>query len=205
MFVVVEGIEGSGKSTLLSALAERLRAGGRDVLTTREPGGTPVGDAIREIFLRRGLSICAMTESLLLNAARAQHVAEVIRPALEAGRMVLCDRFTDSTLAYQGYGRGADLETLGAVCKIATGGLEPDLVLQLDIPVGVARERLRGRRAATDRIEAEDDAFHERVREGFRRLAGSPRHRILDAALPSARILEQALDEVKARLSLQAS
>jgi dTMP kinase len=199
MFVVIEGIEGSGKSTLLSALAERLRAEGLDVVETREPGGTPVGNAVREIFLNREISISPVTESMLVNAARAQHVSEVIRPALDAGRVVLCDRFTDSTLAYQGYGRGLELDSLRSLCTIAAGRLEPDVVLLLDLPVVAARARLEKRAASMDRIESEDDGFHERVRVGFLALAdGSPRHRVLDAMLPPDALLNEALHEVRA-------
>lgn len=200
MFVVIEGIEGSGKSTLIAALAKRLRSEGHDVVETREPGGTPAGDAIREIFLNRSISIAPPTESLLVNAARTQHIVEVIEPALVAGRVVLCDRFTDSTLAYQGYGRGLDLESLRALCRIATGGLAPDLVLLLDLPVSIARSRLSERSANTDRIESESDAFHERVRQGFLELARSRGHRILDATLAQESLLEEALHEVRASL-----
>ncbi len=196
MFVVVEGIEGSGKSTLLAGLAARLRREGQDVVETREPGGTPVGDAVREIFLNRAIAISALTESLLVNAARAQHVWAVIRPALASGKLVLSDRFTDSTISYQGDGRGVDGDVLRALCDIATGGLEPDLVLLLDLPLTVAQSRLNERSHTRDRIEAEDDAFHERVRGGFLRLAESPRHRVLDATLPPERLVESALQEI---------
>jgi dTMP kinase len=196
MFVVAEGIEGSGKSTLLAGLAARLRAEGQDVVETREPGGTPVGDAVREIFLNRAIAISALTESLLVNAARAQHVSAVIRPALASGKIVLSDRFTDSTIAYQGNGRGADGDLLRALSEIATGGLEPDLVLLLDLPLTVARSRLSERARARDRIETEDDTFHERVRSGFLDLARSPRHRVLDATLPPERLVESALQEI---------
>jgi dTMP kinase len=184
MFVTVEGIEGSGKSTLLCGLAKRLKSDGREPVMTREPGGTPVGDAIRALFLDHSVTIAPLTESLLVNAARAQHVAEVIRPALAAGRIVLCDRFVDSTLAYQGYGRGIGLELLRTICDAATGGLEPDFVFVLDVPLAVARARMRSRSERADRIEAEDDAFHERVRAGFLDLARSARHRVLDGTLP---------------------
>ena len=112
MFVTLEGIEGSGKSTLLAGMLERMRAGGLDVLATREPGGTPVGDAIRAVVLKPGLHVEPLTEALLMNASRAALVRDVVRPALEAGRIVLCDRYYDSTLAYQGYGRGLDLAPL---------------------------------------------------------------------------------------------
>jgi dTMP kinase len=192
MFVVVEGIEGSGKSTLLQGLVERLRMDGRDLVVTREPGGTATGNAIRTIFLDRTLNIDALTEALLVNAARAQHVAEVIRPALDAGRLVLCDRFTASTLAYQGYGRGFDLAALQRLCDEATGTLQPDLVFLLDLPVDVAHKRMVERSYQLDRIESEDAAFHERVRQGYLVLAKSPRFRKLDATLPAETLLDEA-------------
>jgi dTMP kinase len=197
MFVAVEGIEGSGKSTLVAALGSRLRERGFDVLLTREPGGTPAGNAIRRIFLDRTVSIEPLAEAFLVNAARAQHVAEVLRPALDAGRIVICDRFTDSTLAYQGYGRGLDLAQLQGVCATATGGLSADLILLLDLPVDVARARLRERAERTDRIEAEGDDFHQRVRRGFLEVAASPRHRVLDGALAPDTLAELALAGVE--------
>jgi dTMP kinase len=200
MFVVVEGIEGSGKSTLVAGLAEWLRSEGHDPLVTYEPGGTPAGSAIREIFLNRWIAIAPLTESFLVNAARVQHVVDEIRPALEAGRAVICDRFTDSTLAYQGYGRGLDLSSLRAICEIATGGLEPDLVLIVDLPVENARARMRARANDADRIEAEPDAFHERVRQGFLKLADSPRHRVLDGAQPPPQVLAAAREIVREKM-----
>jgi dTMP kinase len=192
MFVVIEGIEGSGKSTLHKGLVERLSMEGRDVVVTREPGGTATGDAIRSIFLDRTLTIDPLTETFLVNAARAQHVAEVIRPALDASRLVLCDRFTDSTLAYQGYGRGLDLASLQRLCDDATGGVAADLVLLIDLPVDVARARMQARSYVLDRIESQDAAFHERVRQGYLELAKSPRHRVLDGTLAQDRLLEEA-------------
>jgi dTMP kinase len=205
VFVVVEGIEGSGKSTLVGALAERLREDGRDVVVTREPGGTPLGDAVREVFLKRRIDISPLAESLLVNAARAQHVADVIRPALGAGRIVLCDRFTDSTLAYQGYGRGVGAESLRELCAIAAAGVTADVVFVLDVPLRVARERLRERSSASDRIEREGDAFHERVRRGFLELAKSPKHRLLDGTLPSEALVGAALADVQALLQARVS
>jgi len=196
MFVVVEGIEGSGKSTLVEGLAARLRDEGYDCIVTREPGGTALGNAIRDIFLDRTSEIAPLTEAFLVNSARAQHVEEVIRPALAAGRVVICDRFTDSTLAYQGYGRGFDLDVLRRLCAIATCGLDSDLVLVLDLPVGVARARLGARARATDRIEAEGDAFHERVRAGFLELAKLPRHRLLDGANAAPSLVDAAFNEI---------
>src|SRR5579862_5788330 len=173
MFVTVEGVEGSGKSTLLSGLAGRLRSDGRELVATREPGGTPIGDAIREIFLNRSISVAPLTEALLINAARAQHVVDVIAPALASGADVLCDRFVDSTLAYQGYGRGLDLDALRRLCDDATGGLVPDVTFVLDVPLAVSRARTLARERLADRLESEDDAFHERVRQGFLELARS--------------------------------
>lgn len=196
MFIVIEGIEGSGKSTLAEGLVRELREEGREVVATREPGGTPVGDAVREIFLNCAISISPLTESMLVNAARAQHVSDVVRPALAAGQVVLCDRFTDSTLAYQGYGRGLDLDALRAICAIATGGLAPDLTLVLDVPLSVARTRMLERPGATDRIESEDEAFHERVRQGFLQLAKSASHYVLDGTVPPERLVGMALEVI---------
>jgi dTMP kinase len=197
MFLTIEGIEGSGKSTLLSGLSDRLRARGREIFVTREPGGTPVGDAIRAIFLDRGVAVAPLTEALLVNAARAQHVADRIRPELDAGRIVLCDRFVDSTMAYQGYGRGVDLGVLRTICDAATGGLEPDLTFVLDIPLALSRSRMAARGRAVDRLEAEDDRFYERVRDGFLALAGGARYRVLDGTLSQEELLERALRELE--------
>ncbi|MBV8489233.1 MAG: dTMP kinase [Candidatus Eremiobacteraeota bacterium] len=194
MFVTLEGIEGSGKSTLLSGLAERLRASGREPLVTREPGGTALGDAIRAIFLDRSLDISALSEAMLVNAARAQHVERTIRPALAQGRIVLCDRFVDSTLAYQGYGRGLDLAMLRGLCDAATAGLVPDVTFVLDVPLAVSRARTAARRPELDRLEAEDDAFHQRVREGFLALARSPQHRLLDGELDASALVASAME-----------
>jgi dTMP kinase len=193
-FVTVEGIEGSGKSTLLAGLESRLRSTGREIIVTREPGGTPAGDAIRRIFLEPALAIAPLTEALLINAARAQHVEEKIRPALRRRAIVLCDRFVDSTLAYQGYGRGMDIEVLRTLCDVATGGLLPGLTLVLDVPVEVSRSRIATRNASLDRMEAEEAAFHERVRSGFLELAkSSPRYRVIDASRDEDAVLADAL------------
>lgn len=181
-FVVFEGGDGSGKSTQLQRLAARLHGLGHAPVTVREPGGTPFGEALRAALLGGGPT-SPRAELLAFNAARAELVTSVIRPALEAGRTVLADRFTGSTVAYQGYGRGLDLPTVRAVNEVATGGLEPDLVLLLDLSPEAARDRLE---AAPDRIEGEHTDFHARVREGYLALAHTEpeRWRVLDATLP---------------------
>lgn len=198
MFVTVEGVEGSGKSSFLAGLAVRLRAAGHEIVVTREPGGTPVGEALREILLQKNLEVDPMAEALLMNASRAQLVAEVIRPALADGKTVLCDRFADSTLAYQGYGRGLDLDVLRAICDAATGGLWPDLVFVLDVAYDVSRTRLRVRAQPDDRMEREDRAFHDRARNGFLELAKvTPAMRVLDATRPPEDLLDEAFAAVQ--------
>ncbi len=171
MFITFEGIEGSGKSTLLAGIAQRLRDRGYDPLLTREPGGTQTGDLIRDLFLHARVSVEPLAEAFLINASRAQHVTEVIRPALASGRPVLCDRYTDSTLAYQGYGRGLDLGTLQRLCDAATGSLAADVTLLADVSVATSQSRMTARGAQKDRVESSDPAFHERVRAGFLCLA----------------------------------
>jgi dTMP kinase len=175
-FVVLEGIDGCGKTTQLEHLgrwlpSSGLMPAGARLLTSREPGGTPLGRALRELLLHppAGASPCSDAELLLYAADRAQHVAQVIRPALEAGDWVLCDRFSGSTAAYQGYGRGLPLERIAALEGFATGGLEPDLTLWLDLPLEESLRRRGGR--AADRIEASGHAFLERVAAGFATLA----------------------------------
>ena len=175
-FITFEGPEGSGKSTHVRELAEQLRAEGHTVLVTREPGGTPLAEKIRSL-LRDELDDPPVTRSevLLFLAARAQVVSQVIRPALARGEWVLCDRFADSTFAYQGYGRGIDVGLLRNFNDFATEGLVPDLTILLDVPLEVSRTRLAARQAATataaDRIEQAGAMFHRRLREGFLELA----------------------------------
>jgi len=176
-FITFEGPEGGGKSTHIRRLAERLNSLGREVLLTREPGGTPTGEAIRGILQhdQTGEAICPEAELLLFEASRAQLVRTVILPALRKGIWVLCDRFADSTTAYQGYGRGFDLETILRLNEHAMGACVPDLTLLLDIDVQAGRERLAQRNlaqnTASDRIENEAVEFHDRVRTGFLELA----------------------------------
>lgn len=169
MFITFEGPEGSGKTTQVQLLAEWLRDRGCNVLTTREPGGTRIGDAVRAVLLNpEHLEMQPRAEILLFSAARAQIVSELIRPHLEAGGVVLCDRFADSTLAYQGYGRQLDLHVLRVITEFATGGLTPDLTVFLDLPTleGLRRKR-GGDLAEWNRMEREELAFHERVRAGY--------------------------------------
>jgi len=164
-FIAFEGGDATGKSTQARLLAERLGA-----LLTREPGGTEVGERVRELVLERGLSVMPRTEALLMAAARAQHVAQVIEPTLAAGRSVVTDRFTASSLAYQGVGRGLDISEVAALSAFATGGLQPDLVVLLDLPLDVAAARLS---SEPDRMEMEDAPFHARVAAAYRQLAAA--------------------------------
>ncbi len=182
-FIVLEGVEGAGKTTQIQLLSAWLAGAGVDHITAREPGGTEVGESIRDVLLaHRSAAVPAETELLLMLAARAASVREVVRPALAAGRVVLADRYDFSTFAYQGYGRGLDLDTIRDLNHFATGGLRPDLYVVLDLPVaeGTARQRREG--AEPDRIEGEGAAFLERVREGYRELAAAHGHaRMIDA------------------------
>lgn len=184
-FITFEGIEGCGKTTQLKLLAQHLRASGQAVAVTREPGGCPIADRVREILLDAGNSaMTATTELLLYAAARAQHVAEVIEPALEAGQIVLCDRFTDATIAYQGYGRGLDQAVIAELNRLATGNIRPDLTVLVDCPVevGLARAMARinnSQGAREERFELESLQFHRQVREGYLKLAEREQDRFI--------------------------
>ena len=198
-FITFEGPEGSGKTTQIRLLAEQLTNAGHQVLLTREPGGTTIGNAIREILLNQAhTEMSPRAEALLFNAARAQLVAEVVRPALAQGKIVLSDRYTDSTLAYQGYGRAQDLTDLRALSEFATAHLAPDLTLFLDIdPV----EGLRRKRACDDewnRMEAQTVAFHQSVRQGYLQLASQEpaRWRIVNANHDVATIQREIQQQV---------
>jgi dTMP kinase len=173
VFITLEGPDGAGKSSQLSRLAERI---GGQVVVTREPGGTQIGERIRELLLR-GEGRDPLADALLFNAARRQLVAEVIRPALERGATVICDRFTDSTLAYQGYGAGVPLDQLRALADIATGGLRPDRTILFDLPPEAGlRRRAAGAGSEVTRFESADEhdlAFHQRVRAGYLELAAA--------------------------------
>lgn len=184
LFITFEGPEGSGKSTQVRLLVEWLRSRGVDVLATREPGGTPVGDRIREILLQASeIPLVPEAEALLFSASRAQLVHTVIRPHLARGGVVVCDRFADSTYAYQGYGRGLDLDALRLITQFATGGLVPDITFLLDIPVAEGLARKRHNAAEWNRMEQELQAYHERVRAGYLALAAAEpdRWHVLDA------------------------
>jgi len=173
-FIVFEGPERGGKSLQARLLAETLRAAGHDVVETREPGGTRVGNQIRSVLLEPGdYTILPETEVLLLAAARAQHVREVIRPALDRGAWVICDRFVDSTYAYQGGGSGLDIDSIKGVQAFATGGLEPDTRILLDVPVTVGLERRYAEPASVNRIDLAGVAYHQRVRDQYLALAGA--------------------------------
>lgn len=188
LFITFEGPEGSGKTTQIALLASRLTAKGYDVLATREPGGTAIGDRVRALLLDAAHhEMQAVTEVLLFSAARAQHVYQVIRPHLARGGVVLCDRYADSTLAYQGYGRQLDLPTLRIITAFATGGLWPDLTIYLDLPVELGLQRKRGGHAEEwNRMEQQTLEFHARVRAGYLEMARAERHRwlVVDAAQP---------------------
>lgn len=202
MFVTFEGIEGSGKSTLIGQVRTRSDVFGVPVVATREPGGTPFGDALRAVFLDPAMAIDPLAEAFLVNASRAQLVKDVIRPALQRNEIVLCDRFFDATVAYQGFGRGLDVELLIELSLTATQRLAPDLTVLIDVPVEVAFERLRRRQARSgegaDRLERETFEFHERVRRGYLSLAARfPRFVVLDGMLPATDLALRALDEIE--------
>ncbi len=175
LFITLEGIEGSGKTTQTAILGDALRAAGHGVTVTHEPGGTRAGEAIRGIFLDPAVSLSVASELLLVLADRAQHVREKLKPALARGKIVISDRYSDSTVAYQGYGRGFDLQLLGELNRLASDGMKPDLTIVLDCPVetGLARTRARARGDVRrpDRFEGEELEFHRKVRAGFLTIA----------------------------------
>jgi dTMP kinase len=179
LFITFEGGEGSGKTTQIALLAEVFYQAGLPFRVLREPGGTAVGEAARSVLLdTSNTSMSPRAELLLYEAARAQLVEEVIRPALAAGEIVLCDRYTDSTIAYQGCARGLDLDEIAALNEIATGGLAPDRTLVFDIDPATGLARATGSAAGADRLESEELAFHERVCEGFLAIALASRQRV---------------------------
>lgn len=206
-FISFEGLDGSGKSTLIAGVRRFLESNGSKVLVTREPGGTPLAEEIRHLILRNGQDApVSTTEILLYEASRAQHVAKVIQPALEAGRVVLCDRFSESTVAFQCFARGLPRTEVDRLNRFAEQGSRPELVVLLDLTVEESRRRQTARtsgdpEAGPDRIEKEADEFHEKVRQGFLSQVKEEPHRwfVLDAALSADRLLESVIHEFQRR------
>jgi dTMP kinase len=201
LFISFEGGEGCGKSTHSRLLLKKLEQRNIPAVLTHEPGGTALGNELRSLLKRRrGSPVSPQAELFLLAASRAQLVAEVIRPALAEGKVVICDRFTHSTVVYQGYGRGLDFTAIKMVNNMATRHLSPDLIILLDIPPeqGLARKR-----SLKDRFELEDLSFHRRVREGYLKMVEAERDRwlVIDASLPKAKVAETIWGEVKALLA----
>lgn len=206
MFVTFEGIEGSGKTTQMGLAAERLASEGYAVVQTREPGGTRIGEELRSVLLSPDHgNMSPLAELFLYEACRAQLVTEVVRPALERGGLVLCDRYFDATTAYQGFGRGLDMAFVEGLNRGAGQGIEPDLTILLDLPVETGLERIRIRysgpgrqdgRRVPDRMETEERDFHERIRRGYLRLAErhGRRMRVVDASGPVDQVHAKVMD-----------
>jgi dTMP kinase len=199
MFVSFEGIDGAGKSTHIARLKQHLADRGREICLTREPGGTPLGESIRDWVLHQPVDV--VTEVLLMFAARAEHLEKVIRPALASGQVVLCDRFTDATMAYQGAGRGVDMGLLRTLADQVEAGTRPALTVLFDVPPAVSKARLEGLKAP-DRFEREQQDFFARVRQGYLDLAQAEPGRfvVLDASQPMDAVTEALIHAVEARL-----
>jgi len=199
-FITLEGVEGSGKSTHIRHLVDVLTKAGYRVLQTREPGGTATAEAIRHILLTASSheSLTPQAEALLILAARSQHVTQLIMPALRRGAVVLCDRFSDSTFAYQGFARGLDLSWLRAANKVATDGLTPDLTVVLDLPVSVGLARRQADRGRQNRLDRETERFHRKVRRGFLALAAEEPGRItiVNANRPAQEVRDELTEIV---------
>ena len=194
LFITFEGTDGSGKTTQIQRLTADLRHAGYDVCLTREPGGTPISEQIREMLLNPDHSeMAATTELLLYAASRAQHVSEVIKPALEAGKVVISSRFVDATVVYQGYGRGLNLDRIHHLNRIATEGVTPDVTFVLDLPVEMGLQRVQNSRGGLDRLEREKIEFHRRLREGYQIIARQEpqRLKIIDAQVSPKRVYAQ--------------
>jgi dTMP kinase len=197
LFITFEGPDGSGKTTQARLLVEYLQARGYPVIYTREPGGTEISEQIRQVILStRNKAMQSQAEVLLFSAARAQIVAELIRPALVAGKIVICDRYADSTMAYQGYGLGLDLDALRAITRFATGGLVPALTFYVDVPaeIGLARRH----RGETNRLDQKDVAYHTRVRIGYLELAKAEPQRYI--VIDGTRTIDAVQQEIRARM-----
>lgn len=202
LFITVEGIEGVGKSTNMAFIEERCRSAGHTVCVTREPGGTPMAEKIRQLILEaKADELSDISELLLMFAARGEHLSALIRPALERGETVLCDRFTDATFAYQGAGRRLDSGLISTLEEIVQGDLRPDLTILLDVPLDVSAQRVAGRGEAEDRFERERTAFFQRVRDAYLAIAEAEpgRVRLIDASRPLAEVqadIARALDSI---------
>jgi dTMP kinase len=207
-FITFEGIDGSGKSTQLRMLTGALRERGVDLITTQEPGGTPLGRRLRDAFLETEENVAPMAELLLFAADRAQHVEFLIKPALAAGRVVISDRYADATFAYQGAGRGFDEATIGKVIKLATGGLKPDLTIFFDIPIAAALSRMNARGQSgekSNRMDFEAVEFYERVREAYLTVARNEpkRFQVIDAGGSVDEIQRYVLEIVTSSLKIE--
>lgn len=200
-FIVLDGVEGCGKSTQVRLLAEALTDRGYQVVTTHEPGGTPAGERIRQVLLEPGLAMNALTEALLFCASRAEHIAQVIRPALSDGNIVACDRFSASTAAYQGYAGGLGFDTFWELDSLATDGLQPDMTIILDLDPQVGRQRKIEESDGADRIEQKSIEYHRRVREGFLQYA----QRVGSAAvvIDAARSIEEVHAHILQALGIE--
>jgi dTMP kinase len=204
-FITFEGGEGAGKSTQIRAIADWLRAAGHDVLSTREPGGSPGAEEIRSLFVRGEAGRWdGITEALLVYAARRDHILKTIEPALSAGSWVLCDRFADSTMAYQGYGHGVDAGVIRTLHQLAVGDMAPELTLILDIPPETGLSRSRGTVVGEDRFEKLDTSFHQRLRQGFLEIAAAEPRRcaVIDAATDAATVTAALKATISGRLGL---
>jgi dTMP kinase len=203
LFITVEGVEGSGKSTHCRRLGQWLTARGLEVVLTSEPDGTPLGSGIRRLFEKDGVPPTPLTQTFLFMAARQEHVAQVIRPALTRGAVVVSDRYADATLAYQGFGGGMDLETIRDLNVLATDGVMPDLTILLDLDPAEGIRRISDRRL--DAFEKMDLAFHRRVREGYLEIAHAEKHRVvvLSAAQPKDELHAAVVGKVEALLVRQ--
>ena len=194
LFITFEGTDGTGKTTQIQRLAADLRCANYDVCLTHEPGGTPISEQIRDMLLNPDHSeMAATTELLLYTASRAQHVSEVIKPALESGKIVISSRFADAMVVYQGYGRGLDLERINHLNQIATDGVTPDVTFVLDLPVEIGLQRVQKSRGGLDRLEREKIEFHRRLREGYQTLAKQEpqRIKIIDAQVDPEQVYAQ--------------
>ncbi len=196
LFITFEGIEGCGKTTQMNLLADYLKKEGVSVLKTREPGGTEIGEKIREILLNPdNKKMLKETEMLLYGASRTQHVEEIIKPALKSGKIVLCDRYSDSTLAYQGFGRDMGISFIKRACPLSLGTIQPDLTILLDLDVKTGLSRIKNRIHGNDRIEKEKIAFHNKVRKGYLQLAKASRGRI--KIVRADKEIDEVHDEIK--------